>query len=67
MNESVKYQEMLEEVEGIVKQMSSPDLDLDQMVNKVEKGYELIQSMRSRLQQTKERIDQLHEKHQDSV
>lgn len=63
MSESIKYQAMLEEVEGIVKEMSSPELDLDQMVTKVERGYELIQTMRTRLQQTKERIDDLHQKY----
>ena len=64
MTESVRYQTMLEEVEGIVKQMSSPDLDLDQMVTKVERGYELIQAMRDRLNQTKEKIDQLQQKYE---
>ena len=63
MKESAKYQTMLEEVEGIVKQMSSPDLDLDQMVNKVERGYELINNMRERLQKTKDKIEDLHQKY----
>ena len=66
MTESIRYQSMLEEVEGIVKQMSSPDLDLDQMVSKVERGYELIQTMRDRLNQTKDKIDQLQEKYDAS-
>ncbi|SMF21756.1 exodeoxyribonuclease VII small subunit [Pseudobacteriovorax antillogorgiicola] len=66
MKESLKYQTMLEEVEGIVKEMSSPDLDLDQMVNKVERGYELIQLMRDRLQQTKAKVEDLHAKYDGS-
>lgn len=64
MTESQKYQSMLGEVEGIVKSMSSPDLDLDEMVSKVERGYELIQAMRDRLNQTKEKIDQLQQKYE---
>ena len=53
---------MLEEVESIIKQVSLPDMDLDHMVTKVEKGYSLIQSMRERLNETKEKIDQLHQR-----
>ncbi len=60
--ESLTYQRMLEEVEGIVREIASPDLDLDQMVGKVERGYELIRAMKLRLDNTKARIDQLNER-----
>jgi exodeoxyribonuclease VII small subunit len=50
---------MLREVEGIVTAMSAPGLDLDDMVEKVERGYTLIKSMRERLDQTKEKIEKL--------
>ncbi|RYZ49958.1 MAG: exodeoxyribonuclease VII small subunit [Proteobacteria bacterium] len=64
MQESANYQKMLEEVEGIVKSITSPDLDLDRMVNQVERGYELIRQMRLRLDETKTKIDQLHQRYE---
>ncbi len=66
MKESLTYQKMLEEVETIVRDVASPQLDLDDMVQKVERGYALIQTMRQRLDQTKERIDELHQKYSET-
>lgn len=60
--ESKTYQKMLDEVEGIVRQISSPELDLDLMVNQVERAYELIRTMKLRLEDTKSRIDQLNQR-----
>lgn len=57
--ESVTYSAMLQEVEKIVQEVSSPQIDLDDMVTFVERGYSLIQSMQTRLNQTKERIEEL--------
>ena len=57
--ESETYRLMLEEVEGIVRDVGSPDLDLDEMVKKVERGYGLIKTMRGRLDETKQKIEQL--------
>lgn len=65
MQESQTYQKMLEEVETIVRDIASPELDLDQMVSKVERGYELIRAMRQRLDATKTRIDQLHQRFEE--
>ncbi|MBC7659080.1 MAG: exodeoxyribonuclease VII small subunit [Chitinophagaceae bacterium] len=62
--ESLNYQKMLEEVEGIVRSITSPELDLDRMVNQVERGYELIRLMRLRLDETKTKIDQLHQRYE---
>jgi exodeoxyribonuclease VII small subunit len=57
--ESATYKVMLEQVEGIVRDVSTTDLDLDDMVAKIEQGYSLIKTMRSRLDETKERIEKL--------
>ncbi len=59
MSESKTYKEMLERVETIVKDVAAPDLDLDDMVGKIEQGYGLIKEMRARLDQTKEKIEKL--------
>ena len=64
--ESIKYQDMLQEVEQLVKDVSSPGLDLDLMVNKVERGYHLIQMMQERLESTKERIQSLSQKYENA-
>lgn len=58
-SESSTYKAMLEQVEAIVREVGSPELDLDEMVGKIEQGYGLIKSMRTRLDQTKEKIEKL--------
>jgi exodeoxyribonuclease VII small subunit len=50
---------MLQEVEVLVKEVSQPDLELDTMVSKIERGYSLIKAMRARLESTKEKVEQL--------
>lgn len=57
--ESETYEQMLSQVETIVRRLDEPNLDLDTMVNQVEQGFKLIQSMRARLEQTQERIENL--------
>lgn len=59
MAESKKYSKMLEEVETIISDISTSEVDLDKMVEKVEKGYALIKQMRDRLGETKEKIEVL--------
>lgn len=59
---SATYQSMLKEVESIVEEIASPELDLDSMVEKVERGYELIQRMQKKLEDTKGKIDDLTKK-----
>ena len=44
MKESEKYSSMLKQVETIVGEISSSDIDLDAMVEKVETGYDLIKN-----------------------
>ena len=59
--ESATYQVMLSEIETIVRDVASPDLDLDDMVGKVERGYTLIKAMRTRLEETKGKIEHLRQ------
>ena len=67
MSESGTYQAMLSEVENIVTELSSNQLDLDSMVNKVERSYELIKKMRHRLDSTKEKVEQLRVEFEGSM
>lgn len=64
--ESQSYQKMFQEVENIVREINAPDVDLDNMVEQVERGYALISKMRERLQQTKLKIDELQQKYEES-
>jgi exodeoxyribonuclease VII small subunit len=57
--ESKSYRQMLLDVEGICRDIARPDLDLDEMISKVERGYQLISKMRERLDRTRSKIDQL--------
>ena len=63
--ESQSFQNMLVEVEELVQEIASGKLDLDNMVVKVEKGYELIKGMRSRLGEVKQKIEKLHADHSE--
>lgn len=57
--ESKTYQAMLSELDDIVRAVSQGDLDLDDVVGKVEHGYELIGTMRQRLDQTRAKVEAL--------
>ena len=60
-SESATYAAMLVEVEGICRDVSSPELDLDLMVAKVERGYHLIKAMRGRLAETRQKVEKLRQ------
>jgi exodeoxyribonuclease VII small subunit len=57
--ESTTYKKMLEDVELIISEINSPQLDLDLLVQKIETGYDLIKKMRSRLDETKSKVEKL--------
>jgi exodeoxyribonuclease VII small subunit len=57
--ESQTYQTMLGELDDIVRQVSQGQMDLDDIVGRVEHGYKLIATMRERLDATKSRVEKL--------
>ena len=61
------YGKMLTEVEQIIHKMGEDDCDLDKMVQQLERGYQLIDSMRTRLDETNLKIENLREKNQASA
>lgn len=65
--ETANYQAMLAELETIMREVNQPDIDLDLLVTKVERGYDLILGMRERLQQTKSKVAELHKKFEETV
>jgi len=57
--ESRAYQSMLGELDEIVRAVGQGQLDLDDVVGKIEHGYKLIATMRERLDATKARVEKL--------
>lgn len=58
-SESQAYQAMLEEVEQITTEVSAAEADLDEMVEKIERGYGLLKNMKKRLDDTKMKVEKL--------
>jgi len=58
-SESRAYQSMLGELDEIVRAVGQGQLDLDDVVGKIEHGYKLIATMRERLDATKARVEKL--------
>lgn len=58
-NESESFQKMVSDVENIITKISSNNIDLDEVLEQTEEGYKLLSSMKQRLADAKERIEQL--------
>jgi len=59
MSESTTYKAMLDDLEKIVRDVQTDGLDLDALVQQVERGYGLIKDLRARLDQTRDRLETL--------
>lgn len=58
--ESLKYESMFERLETIVDDLSSKDtMDLDSVVSSIEEGYKLIEVMKERLAQAKDKVEMI--------
>jgi exodeoxyribonuclease VII small subunit len=57
--ESRKYQDMLSEVESIVRDLSQNKQDLDEVTSKVQRGFELIKAMKVRLEETRMQVERV--------
>ncbi|MCY4443621.1 MAG: exodeoxyribonuclease VII small subunit [Proteobacteria bacterium] len=57
--DSPSYKAMFEEVESIITSVQNSSLELDQMISEVKKGFSLIKKMRTRLDTTKNTIQEL--------
>ena len=60
------YKDLMSEVETLISEVSTGDVELDAMVSKVERGYELIGTMRQRLQETKHKVEKLRLEFEES-
>ena len=57
--ESQTYQAMLSDLDEIVRNVGQGQLDLDEIVSKIEHGYKLISTMRTRLDATKSQVEKM--------
>ena len=53
------YSKSLKEIEEIVKQIESGELDVDKLADKVKKATELIEQCRKKLRTTEEDLDRI--------
>jgi exodeoxyribonuclease VII small subunit len=53
------YSKSLKEIEEIVKQIESGELDVDKLADKVKKATELIEQCREKLRTTEEDLDRI--------
>lgn len=59
MEETMKYEQAVAELEQIVTQMESGQLDLDTLTTKLKRAQELIKLCKDRLTKTDEEIQQI--------
>ena len=59
IKESKRYRQMLDEVEAIVRDLGQNKQDLDEVTGKVQKGFEIIKSMKDRLEQTRAQVEKI--------
>ena len=58
----IKYEEAVKQLEDIVKQLESGELDLDDMSSELKKAQQLIKICKDRLTKTDEEIKKILEK-----
>lgn len=59
MNEPIKYEEAVAQLEQIVKKMENDELDIDTLAAELKKAQELIKLCKARLTSTDEEIKKL--------
>ncbi len=59
---NISYQEAMTEIETILAQMNSSDLQLDQLAQKVKRANELMAICKEKLRKTKEDVEKILEK-----
>lgn len=59
VKQKFNYSKSLKEIEEIVKQIESGELDVDKLANKVQKATRLIKQCRDKLRITEEDLDKI--------
>jgi len=55
------YEQMLEEVETIMESLQAGDTDVDKVVSKVERGFEVLSELRTKLDKMTLKINKIRE------
>lgn len=58
MNKSIKFEDLLNELEALVKDLENGDLNLDDAVNKYKRGIEIANECKKILDQAQSEVDQ---------
>ena len=66
-SESQSYEIMLNRVESIIGEFGDPKLSLDDMISHVEEAYLLIGKMRSRLDDSKNKVEELRTQFEEQL
>ena len=56
MNKSIKFEELLEELDSVVKALESGELSLDESIEKYKKGIELSNECKKMLEDAKQEV-----------
>ena len=59
MNENIKYEEALAQLETIVRKMENDELDIDQMSDQLRRAQQLIKLCKDKLTKTDEEIKKI--------
>ena len=59
MNEEMKYEAAMAELQSIVRKMENDELDIDQMAEQLKRAKELIKLCRDKLTKTDEEIKKI--------
>lgn len=59
MEDSLPFEQAIAELEAIVKDMESERMPLDQLVNRYERGNQLLKTCQKRIQEAEQRIEMI--------
>ena len=62
--ESQSFNKMVNRIEGIISRISGDNIDLDEVLSQTEEGYKVLKSMKLKLEDAKNKIEQLKQEYQ---
>lgn len=62
--ESQSFNKMVNRIEGIINRISGENIDLDEVLSQTEEGYKVLKSMKLKLEDAKNKIEQLKQEYQ---
>ena len=62
--ESQSFNKMVSRIEGIISRISGDNIDLDEVLAQTEEGYKVLKSMKLKLEDAKNKIEQLKQEYQ---